>query len=114
MARKRSKPAARQRTQARDRDMPLKLYVNDDEREQIKNNAAAFGMSVSAFLRAVGQGRTPPPVVNLLAIERLAEVSAAQMRLVHLLNGRGSAHLIRQVEDLQTRLSVIASGMGPL
>ena len=48
----------------RDRINHLQVVVDADERAEIKRRAAAAGLSVSAYLRAVALGRQISPVVD--------------------------------------------------
>jgi hypothetical protein len=102
--------AVQPRTQPRDRARPMMVYVNDEEREQIERAAADAGLTVSSYLRAAGLGRAPRSVLDLRAVETLAEISAAQTRLVHLIKGStsGSGVLLLQVAGFQEQLERLA------
>ncbi len=71
--------------ETRDRQRPLKVWVNAAERARIEAQAEAAGLSVSAYLRSVGLGYQPRSVVDLEAVERLAKVNADLGRLGGLL-----------------------------
>ncbi|HYF89661.1 plasmid mobilization protein [Azospirillum sp.] len=102
--------------ETRDRQRPLKVWVNAAERARIEAQAEAAGLSVSAYLRSVGLGYQPRSVVDLDAVERLAKVNADLGRLGGLLKlwltdtpGRGVPvadvrELLSQIKDTQDDL----------
>ncbi|MCM8739309.1 conjugal transfer protein TraJ [Azospirillum sp. A1-3] len=103
-------------SETRDRQRPLKVWVNAAERARIEVKAEAAGLSVSAYLRSVGLGYQPRSVVDLEAVERLAKVNADLGRLGGLLKlwltdtpGRGAAvadvrELLGHIKDTQDEL----------
>ncbi|RSB43089.1 conjugal transfer protein TraJ [Brevundimonas sp. 357] len=60
---------------ARERNRPLRVVVSVDERRTIQENAKAAGLTVSAYLRAVGLGYE---VRSVLDHEHVAEVTRAR------------------------------------
>jgi hypothetical protein len=64
---------------------PIKVYCLGEERARIEANAAAAGMSVSAFLLAVGQGYRVAGVVDAEEVRKLAQINGDQGRLGGLL-----------------------------
>ncbi|AWK88598.1 plasmid mobilization protein [Azospirillum thermophilum] len=93
----------------RDRQRPLKVWVNEAERVRIEAQAKATGLSVSGYLRSVGLGYQPRSVLDLEAVERLAKVNADLGRLGGLLKlwltdtpGRGAP--VADVRDLLNRI----------
>jgi len=99
------------KTMPRDRSLPLMVYVNDTERAAIQGAAAAVGMSVSAFLRAVGTYQSPRKVPNRKAIDGLADANADIGRVLRSLAGRVEPEVIRQVEMVQMKLREIAEAI---
>lgn len=96
-------------TETRDRQRPLKVWVNEAERARIEAQAQVTGLSVSAYLRSVGLGYQPRNVLDLEAVEHLAKVNADLGRLGGLLTlwltdtpGRGAA--VADVRDLLNRI----------
>ena len=71
----------KKRQAPRDRDLPIHVYVNAEERETIKKGAEAAGMSKSAFLRTAATGQRITWVLDLEAVGDLARVSGQQSRL---------------------------------
>ena len=110
--------------QTRDRKRPLKVVVSDAERITIRNQAQSVGLSVSAYLRAVGLGHKPKSIVDLEAVRDLVRVSADQGRLGGLLKlwlvekpGQGAStfevrRVLRQIEDVQLKLKVLVKRLG--
>ncbi|MCM8735503.1 conjugal transfer protein TraJ [Azospirillum sp. A1-3] len=102
--------------ETRDRQRPLKVWVNAAERARIEAQAEAAGLSVSAYLRNVGLGHQPRSVVDLDAVEQLIKVNADLGRLGGLLKlwltdtpGRGAAvadvrELLGYIKDTQDEL----------
>jgi hypothetical protein len=72
-------------TAARDRHRPMRTVVNAKERDTIKANAKAAGMSVSAFLRAAGCGTKIKSALDYERVMDLSKINADQGRLGGLL-----------------------------
>ena len=95
--------------------------VDADERTEIKRRAAASGLSVSAYLRAVALGRQISPVLDHQAVGELVKVAGDQGRLGGLLKlwlvdqpGRGAPEievrrLLDRLGDLQGTLADIVA-----
>lgn len=79
--RKRSEPAAKRRLRARD----LKVPVFDEEAAVIQEQARGVGMTVAAYLRAVGQGYEPRAVVDRDQVDAMLRVNGDLGRLGGLL-----------------------------
>ncbi len=77
--------AKRDNRTARDRINHLQVVVDGDERRRIKDRAQEAGLSVSAYLRAVGLGKTIKPVLDHAAVGDLVRVAGDQGRLGGLL-----------------------------
>jgi hypothetical protein len=111
-------------TERRDRKRPLKVVVSASERVAICNQAQAVGLSVSAYLRAVGLGHKPKSIVDLESVRDLVRASADQGRLGGLLKlwlvekpGQGAStfevrRVLRQIEDMQLKLKAIVKRLG--
>jgi hypothetical protein len=105
----------------RDRINHLQVVVDADERTEIKRRAAASGLSVSAYLRAVALGRQISPVLDHQAVGELVKVAGDQGRLGGLLKlwlvnqpGRGAPEievrrLLDRLGDLQGTLADIVA-----
>jgi hypothetical protein len=113
--------AKRDNRTARDRINHLQVVVDGDERRRIKDRAQEAGLSVSAYLRAVGLGKTIKPVLDHAAVGDLVRVAGDQGRLGGLLKlwlvdrpGRGAPEievrrLLERIGELQTRLSEVVA-----
>ena len=64
---------------------PLKVYCLPDEREAIEANAKQAGLSVSTYLRRIGQGRQVKSVVDAEQVRELVRVNGDLGRLGGLL-----------------------------
>jgi hypothetical protein len=64
---------------------PLKVYCLSEEKEQIKRQADAAGMSVAAYLRALGLGYEIQGILDYQSVDDLARVNADLGRLGGLL-----------------------------
>ncbi|RJY51018.1 conjugal transfer transcriptional regulator TraJ [Veillonella atypica] len=64
---------------------PIKVYCLPDERRAIEEKAAAAGMSLSAYLLAVGQGYKITGVVDYEHVRELARINGDLGRLGGLL-----------------------------
>jgi hypothetical protein len=64
---------------------PIKVYCLPDERERIDSNAKAAGMSLSAFLLAVGQGYQVQGITDYERVRELARINGDLGRLGGLL-----------------------------
>ena len=105
----------------RDRINHLQVVVDGAERAEIKRRAAAAGLSVSAYLRAVALGRQISPVLDHQAVGELVKVAGDQGRLGGLLKlwlvdqpGRGAPEievrrLLDRLGDLQGTLADIVA-----
>ncbi len=105
----------------RDRINPLQVVVDADERAEIKRRAAASGLSVSSYLRAVALGRQISPVLDHQAVSQLVKVAGDQGRLGGLLKlwlvdqpGHGAPEievrrLLDRLSDLQGTLAEIVA-----
>jgi len=103
--------------QARNRLLPMKVFVTDRERERIEERAKAAGLSVSAYLRTAGLGHPIRSVLDYDAVRDLAKVNGDQGRLGGLLKlwlvdrpGRGAPEievrrLLERIGDLQGQLA---------
>jgi outer membrane murein-binding lipoprotein Lpp len=107
---------------AKDRLNPMRVYVNAKEREAIRVNAKAAGMTASRFLCAVGLGSTPRSTLDHEAIAVLAKLHADEGRLGGLLkmylqdrdpDRRTAERLLRDMEsvrsDIRAALRQVAS-----
>lgn len=113
---RRRRPRSAGRAVARDREHPLKVFVSDEERAGIQGRAEAAGLSVSAYLRALGTGHEPRSVYDLSAVDALARVNGDLGRLGGLLKlwlserpGQGARvadveSLLRHTRELQRRM----------
>lgn len=105
-----------------ERQRPLRVLVSAVDREEIEARAAAASLSVSAYLRAAGLGRTIRSTARdqHATIKELAKVNANQDRLAGLLKlwlaerpGQGAAArdvraMLDRIGELQGKLSDIA------
>lgn len=64
---------------------PIKVYCLPDERERIEANARAAGLSLSAFLLAVGQGYRVQGITDYEQVRELARINGDLGRLGGLL-----------------------------
>lgn len=64
---------------------PIKVYCLPEERELIEQNAAAAGLSLSAFLLAVGQGYEVKGITDYERVRELARINGDLGRLGGLL-----------------------------
>jgi hypothetical protein len=64
---------------------PIKVYCLPEERDLIEANAKAAGMSLSAFLLAVGQGYKVTGIVDFEQVRELARINGDLGRLGGLL-----------------------------
>ena len=64
---------------------PIKVYCLPDERARIEANAEAAGLSLSAFLLAVGQGYAVQGVMDYEKVRELAAINGDLGRLGGLL-----------------------------
>lgn len=111
-------------SEKRDRKTPLKVVVSCAERTKIISQAKSVDLSVSAYLRSVGLGFQPKPLIDLQAVQDLVRVEADQGRLGGLLKlwlvekpGQGTStfevrRLLRQIEELQHQLREIVRRLG--
>lgn len=103
--------------EARNRLLPMKVFVTDDERSRIEDRAKAASLSVSAYLRSAGLGRPIRSTLDYEAAMELAKVNGDQGRLGGLLKlwlvdrpGRGVPEievrrLLERIGELQGRLA---------
>ena len=106
---------------ARDRVNHLQVVVDGDERCRIQERAAAAGLSVSAYLRAVGLGQVTRCALDHTAARELVKVAGDQGRLGGLLKlwlterpGQGASaaevrRLLDHIGELQGRLADVVS-----
>ena len=52
------------KTETRNRQRPLKVWVSPSERAEIERLAESTGLSLSAYLRNVGLGYQPPSMFD--------------------------------------------------
>ena len=109
-------PALKPQRSTRDRLLPMKVFVTEDERAAIERRAAAANLSISAYLRTAGLNKTIRSTVDHEAVGKLAKLNGDQGRLGGLLKlwltdqpGRGVPardirSLLEQIEALQSRL----------
>lgn len=105
--------------EARNRLLPMKVFVTDRERARIEERAKAAGLSVSAYLRTAGLGHPIRSVLDYDAVRDLAKVNGDQGRLGGLLKlwlvdrpGRGASEidvrrLLDRIGELQGRLAEV-------
>ena len=105
--------------EARNRILPMKVFVTDSERARIEERAAAAGLSVSAYLRTAGLSHRIRSVLDYDAVRDLAKVNGDQGRLGGLLKlwlldrpGRGASEsevrrLLERIGELQGRLAEV-------
>ena len=82
----------------------LLLRVSPHEKALIERNAADLGLGLSAYLRAVGQGRrlTPRrPAINDEAIRQLASIGNNLNQIAYQLNRRGKPDIPLLVSELK-------------
>jgi hypothetical protein len=106
--RRKRKLPAKPRSQPRDRMWPILVYVNDGERERIRDAARVSGLSVSAYLRAVGTGYRPAGIQDVAAVELLADINKGIGRIGVMLAGRVEADVVQELETVQLRLAEAA------
>ncbi len=111
----------RQKHEARDRLRPMKVVVSASERAGIERRAEEAGLSVSAYLRAAGLGKTIKPVLDHAAVGDLVRIAGDQGRLGGLRKlwlvdrpGKGAPEievrrLLKRIGALQTRLSEVVA-----
>ncbi len=97
----------------RPRKNRIEVWCNNDEFSQIKANAQNTKLSISAFLRNLGNGYEPKNAFDSQNIDKLAKLHADQGRLGGLLKlwlsgkkGQGPPvhsvrSLLQQIENLQ-------------
>lgn len=116
----RKKPAASAAAPTRKGSAPLKVYCLPNERALIESNAAAAGMSVSAYLLAVGQGYEVRGVMDYAQVRELARINGDLGRLGGLLklwltnDERTTAFspttiraLLRKIESTQDQMGTV-------
>lgn len=81
----RKKPTVGAAAPTRKGSAPLKVYCLPQERALIAANAAAAGMSVSAYLLAIGQGYEVRGVLDYAHVRELARINGDLGRLGGLL-----------------------------
>ncbi len=101
----------------RDRNRPLYVYVNDDERSTIDAKAKSAGMTISAYLRAASMNKRIISVADQEAVRLLSKVNADQGRLGGLLRmylkdpdaaGSIARALLDQIKSVQRDLAEAA------
>ena len=105
------------------RKQPLKVYVSDEEKEEIAERARLASMSVSNYLKAAGLQHSIRSVVDLQAVKELMKVNADMGRLGDLLKrtladsetdkaARGEiAAIVKSIGETQQMLRESASKM---
>ena len=93
------------RPAARDRSRPLKVFVNDTERDEIERRAGMLNLSVSAYLRGVAIGTELTSAIDAGAIDNMAKTNADLGRLggllkMWLMTRRGEGATSAQVHQL--------------
>lgn len=83
--RRQPRPAPLAQGGPRERNRPLRVVVSLEERAKIEAIAHSAGMSVSAYLRALGLGHQPTSAFDTEAVRILAKVAGDQGRLGGLL-----------------------------
>jgi len=99
---------------------PIKVYCLPEERDLIEANARAAGMSLSAFLLAVGQGYKITGIVDFEQVREMARINGDLGRLGGLLKlwltndvrtakfGESTIRaLLRRIESAQNELGQI-------
>lgn len=99
---------------------PIKVYCLPEERDLIEANARAAGMSLSAFLLAVGQGYKITGIVDFEQVREMARINGDLGRLGGLLKlwltndvrtakfGESTIRaLLHRIESAQNELSQI-------
>lgn len=91
----------------RDRENPLRIYVNQSERDRIGQMARASGMTVSAYVRAVACGHQPRAVPPNDVIENLARANV----IAGLLASASNGHMTQKANLLRGILADLAKAM---
>lgn len=109
----------------RRKNLPIKVYCLESERQAIEENAHQSGLSVSRFLRVVGIGMPVRSMADQKAVKALARINADMGRLGGLLKalltneerfdgltGRELQEItlatLKEIQDNQTELRIIA------
>lgn len=104
-------------SQPRDRLNPLRIYVNSEERDQIKAKARAAAMTISQYARTAALSRPIKSAFDAEAIHALSKVNADQGRLGGLLKlylqdgdaaGSVARALLDQIKAVQRDLAEAA------
>lgn len=94
--------------QAKDRINPIRVFVNDHQRDEIKQQAKAAGMTVSSFVYTATISRQAVrSVVDLQAVATMAALARQQTQLAKLLHEHGTPdarQIIRQIAMVQASL----------
>ncbi|MCP4981469.1 MAG: conjugal transfer transcriptional regulator TraJ [Gammaproteobacteria bacterium] len=104
--------------QTRKNSPPIKVYCLPEERELIVDNARAAGMSLSAFLLAVGQGYQVRGIMDYERVRELARINGDLGRLGGLLklwltNDERTAHFSEAtIRALLGRIDATQDEMG--
>ncbi|MCP4290160.1 MAG: conjugal transfer transcriptional regulator TraJ [Gammaproteobacteria bacterium] len=104
--------------QTRKNSPPIKVYCLPEERELIVDNARAAGMSLSAFLLAVGQGYQVRGIMDYERVRELARINGDLGRLGGLLklwltNDERTAHFSEAtIRALLGRIDATQEEMG--
>jgi hypothetical protein len=100
----------------------MRVYVNANERETIRANAKAAGMTASQFLCAVGLGSTPRSTLDHEAIAVLAKIHADEGRLGGLLkmylqdrdpDRRSAERLLHDIETVRQEIRAVLRQVAP-
>ena len=89
-------------------DTRLKVSGPPDKLDLVRARARQTGLSVSAYLLALGVGHRPRPVVDVDHVRALAKINADQGRLGGLLKAWlvGHPDVVQRHPDAQTRPAV--------
>jgi hypothetical protein len=95
---------------------PFAILMTPEERAKVESNAAAKGLSASAYLRTLGLGYEPRPVVDAAHVNGLLKLGGDLTRLSELLEfwlneqpGRGVSPIdVRQLlaQIMETRAQI--------
>ncbi|HVE21883.1 MAG TPA: hypothetical protein VNC39_07900 [Acidocella sp.] len=100
---------------------PFAVLMSQEERAKIESNAAAKGLSASAYLRTLGLGYEPRPILDAEQVNGLLKVSGDLLRLSELLKfwldeqpGRGVSVIDVQqlfLQIMETRAQIADKAM---
>lgn len=96
-------------SEARDRDLPLQVYVTNAERGTIRRGALAAGLTVSSYLRALGANHVPRNLPNRKAIDGLADVNADINKLITSVGKSGPVAIA--LKAIQAKLGLVVAAI---